>query len=269
MISDITIGQYFPGRTCIHKLDPRMKIVLMIASIVIILTAKNTAAIGVAVAFTLVLVLMTRVPFKMYFKGLKAIWFIIIFTSLFNIFYINKAPFIELGFISISIPGILQSIFIGLRLIAMILISCVLTYTTSPTQLTDAIERLLKPLKLFKVKVHELAMMMTIALRFIPTLLEETEKIMNAQKARGADMESGKFKDRIKAMVPILIPLFVSSIRRAYELAIAMDCRCYHGGEGRTRMKSLHLKFRDYVALLLTVGFGCAIFFANRLPIDF
>lgn len=264
MLKDITIGQYFPLNSPIHKLDPRIKIILTIFCVVLVFSASNIVSVLLALAGVLVVIALTKVPFKLYFKGLKAIWLIIILTSVINLFYVKGDPIFTLGFITITVQGVMQCIFIILRLISMILISSVLTYTTSPTELTDAIERLLKPLSVFKIKIHELAMMMTIALRFIPTLIEETEKIMNAQKARGADMESGNFMHKIKAMIPIFIPLFISAVRRAVDLAMAMECRCYKGGDGRTRMKVLKLKVRDFISLAIVIAMFGAIIYCNK-----
>ena len=205
------------------------------------------------VLVTVAIVLLTKIPVKMYFKGLKAIMFIILFTSVLNMFYGSGEPIWQWGFLKITLNGISNAVFISIRIVALIFISCVLTYTTSPTDLTDALERLMKPLTVFHIKVHEIAMMMTIALRFVPTLLEETDKIMNAQKARGANMDSGGLIKRVKAMMPVLVPLLVSSFNRAYELAVAMECRCYRGGAGRTRMKVLKAETKDAVAVAVSV----------------
>lgn len=258
MLSDITIGQFFPGNSIIHKMDARVKIILLTAIIVLIFVTYNFAALAIAALSVLAVVLITRVPFKLYVKGMKAIIFIVLFTSILNLLYGQGEPIWQLGFLKITLSGINNAIFVTIRIFALILISCVLTYTTSPTDLTDALERIMKPLKVFHIQVHEIAMMMTIALRFIPTLLEETEKIMNAQKARGADMESGGFVKRIKALIPILIPLFISAFRRAYDLAVAMECRCYRGGNGRTRMKVMHAGKIDFTAVLF-----CALLYAG------
>ena len=266
MISDITIGQFMPGRSFIHKLDPRMKIILMTVIIVFIFLAKNLFSMGAMVGLVILTVILSRVPLRMYFKGLKAIWFLVFFTALLNMLYI-RGEHIVFQYRSLTIyeEALWQSGFVAVRLVLIVLISSMLTYTTSPTDLTAAIERLLAPLKLFRVPVHELAMMMTIALRFIPTLLEETEKIMNAQKARGADLESGGIIKRAKALIPILIPLFISSFRRAFELATAMDCRCYTGGKGRTRLNVLKYRFRDVFAFLLMGGICAGILYLNTL----
>lgn len=253
MIKDITLGQFFPGNSVIHKIDPRVKILLIIAYIVFLFVANNFVSLGFMVLVTVAIVLLTKIPVKMYFKGLKAIMFIILFTSVLNMFYGSGEPIWQWGFLKITLNGISNAVFISIRIVALIFISCVLTYTTSPTDLTDALERLMKPLTVFHIKVHEIAMMMTIALRFVPTLLEETDKIMNAQKARGANMDSGGLIKRVKAMTPVLVPLLVSSFNRAYELAVAMECRCYRGGAGRTRMKVLKAETKDAVAVAVSV----------------
>ncbi len=266
MISDITIGQFMPGSSFIHKLDPRMKIILMTAIIVFIFVVKNLLSLGLMSGFVVLSMLISRIPLRMYFKGLRAIWFLVFFTATLNMLYIKgEHAVFQYRSVTIYEEALWQSGFIAIRLVMIVITSSMLTYTTSPTDLTAAIERLLAPLKLFRVPVHELAMMMTIALRFIPTLLEETEKIMNAQKARGADMESGGIVKRAKALIPILIPLFISSFRRAFELATAMDCRCYTGGKGRTRLNVLRYRFRDFFAFLLMGGLCAGIIYLNTL----
>ena len=213
-------------------------------------------------------ILLSGVSIKLYFKSLKAIIFIVLFTSVLNVFYGTGEPVFQWKFITITQAGINTSVFIAVRIVSLVLISSSLTYTTSPTDLTDGIEKLLKPLSVFHIKIHEIAMMMTIALRFIPTLLEETDKIMNAQKARGADFESGNVLARIKALIPILIPLFVSAFRRAYDLAMAMESRCYHGGEGRTRMKVLKYSKYDYTSLCVVILICIGVIICNmKLPI--
>ncbi len=255
MVRDITLGQFLPGHSFIHKMDARAKILLLMAIVVFIFVAGNYVSLLMMTIVSLLIVLMTRIKFRMYLKSMKVILFVIIFTGLINVFYGSGEVLWEWQFIRITWGGIHNAIFVIIRIITLVMVSSVLTFTTSPSDLTDAIERLLKPLKIFHVKVHEIAMMMTIALRFIPVLLEETDKIMNAQKARGADMESGGIIRRVKALMPVLIPLFVSSFRRANDLAMAMECRCYNGGNGRTRMKVLHFSWRDLAAaifLLLT-----------------
>ncbi|MDD6146332.1 MAG: energy-coupling factor transporter transmembrane component T [Oscillospiraceae bacterium] len=252
MISDITIGQYYKGDSVVHRLDARMKIILTVMFIVMIFLCKNFLSLGFMFLFIMMAVFASRVPLKMFLKSLKPIIPIVIFTSIINIFYISGGQvLLQWRFITITEKGIYTAVFMAMRILCLIVSSSILTYTTVPTMLTDAIERLLSPLKIFHIQVHTLAMMMTLALRFIPTLIEEIERITNAQKARGADFESGKFIERIKALMPILIPLFVSAFRRAYELAFAMSCRCYTGGEGRTRMKQMKLSFRDFAALLI------------------
>ncbi len=253
LIQDITLGQFFPGNSFIHRIDPRVKILLIIAYIVFLFITANFVALFFMALVVLGVVLFTKIPIKLYFKGLKSIIFILLFTSVLNLFYGKGEPIWQLGFLKITWDGISNAIFISIRIILLILVSCILTYTTSPTDLTDALERLMKPLKVFHIKVHEIAMMMTIALRFVPTLLEETDKIMKAQKARGADMDNGNIIQRVKAMIPVLIPLFVSAFNRAYELAVAMECRCYRGGNGRTRMKILHITKRDILAIGVSV----------------
>lgn len=253
MISDITLGQYFPRKSLLHSADPRMKICLVIFGIVLLFASSNFGALALAVAYIVVGMILSRIPVKLYLKSLKPILFLVAFTSVLNIFYGMGEPLWQWGVFRITINGIVNAVFVAVRIVALILASSVLTFTTSPTQLTDAIERLLKPLAKLRVPVHEFAMMMTIALRFVPLLLEETDKIMAAQKARGADMESGNITQRIRALVPVLIPLFVSSFRRAFDLATAMESRCYHGGEGRTKMKQLHFSARDWGVLAFSV----------------
>ena len=251
---DITLGQFFPTDSVIHRLDPRVKIVSLMAYIILIFCTFNYYALALTAAAAIFIVLLSRVPIKMYLKSLKVIIVIVIITSILNLFYGQGTPIFQWGIIKVTWAGINNAIFVCLRIVCLLLLSSALTFTTSPTDLTDALERLLKPLTIFHVKVHEIAMMMTIALRFVPTLLEETDKIMAAQKARGADMESGNIVVRIRAMVPVLIPLFISAFRRAYELAVAMECRCYQGGEGRTRMKQLHMTGRDYASIIFTLS---------------
>ena len=249
---DITLGQYFPADSVLHRMDPRVKIVSLIAYIALIFCAFNYVSLAFIAVTVLLIVLLSKVPLKMYLKSLKVIIIIVIITSVLNLFYGTGEPIFQWGIIKVTWGGIHNAIFVCIRIVCLILLSSVLTFTTSPTDLTDALERLMKPLTVFHIKVHEIAMMMTIALRFVPTLLEETDKIMAAQKARGADMESGNLITRVKALVPVLIPLFVSAFRRAYELAVAMECRCYQGGEGRTRMKQLHMQRRDAFSIVFT-----------------
>lgn len=267
MIKDITLGQFFPGTSLIHRMDPRVKLALTFFLIIFIFIADTVAATVLTVAAVLVLIKLTRVPFKLYVRGLKAILLIVLFTSVLNIFYVNTGYVLfQWKFILITMDGVLRSIRIAVRIAIMILLSSVLTYTTSPTDLTTALERLMKPLKAIHVPVHEIAMMMTIALRFVPTLLEETDKITSAQKARGADMESGSVIQRMKAMIPILIPLFVSAFRRAYELAMAMECRCYNGGSHRTTMKQLKIRRLDIWAMVISAVFCVGVILCNLIP---
>lgn len=252
MISDITIGSYYKGDSFVHRLDARMKIILTVMFIVMIFMCKNFLALLFTALFVVLSVAVSKVPFSMFFKSLKPIVPIVLFTALLNIFYATGDDILfSWSFITITSKGVNTAVFMAVRIICLIVSSSLLTYTTVPTMLTDAIEKLLSPLKIFKIQVHTLAMMMTLALRFIPTLIEEIERITNAQKARGADFENGKFMDRIKALVPVLIPLFVSAFRRAYELAFAMSCRCYTGGEGRTRMKQMKIRAGDIIAFLV------------------
>ena len=260
MIKDITIGQYFTGNSFMHKLDARMKILLTFALIVAIFICKSVPSLCLIVLITFLLVFVSKIPLKMVLKSVKPIAIIVVFTGLLNLLYVRGGTTLfDWHFIHITTKGIFTAIFMAVRIICIVVISSLLTYTTTPTMLTDAIERLLSPLKVFKVPVHTLAMMMTIALRFIPTLVEETQKIMNAQKARGADFESGKLTARLKALIPILIPLLVSAVRRAYELAEAMECRCYRGGKGRTKMNVMHMHGRDYGALAFTAVYFTSI----------
>ena len=250
MLSDITLGQYFPGNSLLHRLDPRMKLVLTMLFIVLVFLPQNWWGMAVVVAFMALVVGLSRLPVRLIWRSIKPVLFIVAFTAALNVLYVHEGDTLfRWQFIHITTGGLANAGFIAVRIVCLIVGSSMLTYTTTPTALTDAIERLLSPLKWVGINPHELAMMMTIALRFIPTLMEETDKIMAAQKARGADMESGGLMSRVRALVPILIPLFVSSFRRAYDLAMAMECRCYQGGEGRTRMKQLTTAPRDWVAL--------------------
>ncbi len=265
MLKDITFGQYYENKSLIHKLDPRVKIILMIVFVVFIFVSKNMVSLIFAAASVFAVAFVSRVPLKLYLKNMKAILPVLIFTSVLNVFYGNGGKvLLEFWVLEITTDGIYRSVFMTLRILLLIFISSALTYTTTPNDLTDGIESLLGPLKFIGLKgaVHTLAMMMTIALRFIPTLIEEAEKIMNAQKARGADLESGGLVDRVKALIPILIPLLISSVRRAYELAEAMECRCYNGGEGKTRMKQMTVKTVDFVSVFIVALFcGCIVLF--------
>ena len=250
MLKDITLGQYFPGTTVAHKLDPRTKILLVVLYIVALFCAKGVVGYALMARCLAVCVRISKVGIKQLVRGLKPVLFIIIFTGLLNLFFVTDDTYLfQWGIIRISEAGLRNAIFMVLRIMLLIMGTFLMTYTTSPISLTDGLERLLNGLKKLHVPVHELAMMMSIALRFIPTLIEETDKIMSAQKARGADFESGNLIQKAKALIPILVPLFISAFRRADELATAMECRCYHGGEGRTKLHVLKYQRRDYIAL--------------------
>jgi energy-coupling factor transport system permease protein len=265
MIRDITIGQYFPGNSPLHRMDPRMKIVLTIAYIVLLFVAKSIPAMILGGLFALLCYQISKIPLKMITRSLKPILPIVLFTALLNMFFVEGTTLLQIGFLKVSQEGLHTAVLMAIRILCLIAGSTLLTYTTSPIVLTDGIERLLNPLKKVKMPVHELAMMMTIALRFIPTLLEETDKIMSAQKARGADMESGGLMQRARALIPILIPLFVSSFRRADELALAMECRCYRGGEGRTRLRQLKMTMVDYLGAGVMAAAFAVILLVNRI----
>jgi len=267
-VRDITLGQYFPGNTVIHKIDPRVKIILTIAYIVGVFLAKNLWSFILIAASAIFLVSASRISPKTILKSFKPILFVLIFTTFFNLFWTTgEKPLVSFWVITIYPEGIIFAVMMIVRILAMLVGTTVLlTYTTSPIMLTDALERLLSPLRIIKLPVHEFSMMMTIALRFIPTLIEETDKIMSAQKARGADFESGSLVRRAKALVPILIPLFISAFRRADDLATAMECRCYRGGNGRTRMTKLKLHFRDFAALFVIAAFIAGAVLLNLVP---
>ena len=249
MLKDITLGQYFPGNTPIHRLDPRTKLIWVVIYIVALFSAQWLVSYGLVLALLITVVALSKIQFKVILKSMKPLLFIILLTGLLNLFYTQGTPLVSFWIFTISREGIFSAVFMVLRISMLITGTFMLTYTTSPISLTDGLERLLGPLKRIKVPVHELTMMMCIALRFIPTLIEETDKIINAQKARGADFETGSIFARAKALIPVLVPLFISSFRRADELAVAMECRCYHGGEGRTRLKELSYRPVDYVVL--------------------
>lgn len=269
MIKDITLGQFFPGDSLIHKLDPRVKIIITFVFIAALFLCRNFFSLGLLFLSAIIAILISKISLKVILKGLKMIVVLVVFTGILQIAYNDEGtilwkPFEQYSF-AVTTCGIFSSVFIIIRIVSLILFSSLLTYTTSPTALTDAIERLLSPLKLFKVNVSSLSMMMTIALRFIPTLIEEIDIIMSAQKARGADLETGSLTQRAKALVPVFIPLIVNSFRRAYELAFAMECRCYTGDNKRTRMKEMKLSLRDFlslaVVLLLVVAVIVTSFF--------
>jgi len=272
MISDITLGQFFPGFSPIHKLDPRTKIILATLFIVGVFLANNPISFVLLLGLSVLLVAVSRISFSVIIKGLKPIFVIVIFTTLINIFMTkgDGEPLVSFWIIQIFKEGIIKAVFMALRVIILIVgTSIFLTYTTSPISLTDGIESLLKPLKYIGVPVHLFAMMMTIALRFIPTLIEETEKIMNAQKSRGADFTSGGLIKRAKALIPILVPLFVSAFKRAEELATAMECRCYRGDKNRTKLVKLEFKGRDYGWLISSVLIFTGIILLRILPYNY
>ena len=259
MLRDITIGQHFPGDSLVHKFDPRMKLVLTIVYIILLFAASNPLGLTLSLVFLVAMYGVAKIPFKLITKSLKPILPIILFTAVLNLFFVSGEgePLVHFWVLNIYAEGLRYAILMAVRVMALIAGTSLLTYTTSPIVLTDAIEQLLKPLGRLHFPVHELAMMMSIALRFIPTLIEETDKIMNAQKARGAMLDNGKMTERVKALVPVLIPLFISAFRRADELAMAMECRCYRGGEGRTRLKVLRCDKQDYIDLAV-----CLVCFA-------
>ena len=266
MLRDITIGQHFPGNSLVHRFDPRLKLVLTVAYIVLLFAASNPLGLTLSILFLGVMYKVAKIPVKMIGKSLKPILPIVLFTAVLNLFFVSGEgdPLVHFWFLSIYAEGVRYAVLMAVRVMALIAGTSLLTYTTSPIVLTDAIEQLLKPLGKLHFPVHELAMMMSIALRFIPTLIEETDKIMNAQKARGAQLDIGKMTDRVKALVPVLIPLFISAFRRADELAMAMECRCYRGGDGRTRLKVLRCEKQDYIDLAVCIA--CfAVILASRL----
>ena len=265
MLKDVTLGQYFPGNSIFHKTDPRIKLLLTVAYIVAIFLAKSGAAYALLLLVSILITIMSGIRLSVILKGIKPLIFVVIITAIINVFWYSPPegtePLFSFWKINIYLGGLLTALYMAIRILCLILgTGVVLTYTTSPIALTDAIESLLSPLKLIKLPVHEFSMMMTIALRFIPTLIEETDKIMSAQKARGADFESGSIMRRAKALLPILVPLFISAFRRADELAIAMESRCYHGGDGRTRLKQLKYEKADFEAMLAGAVFLAAVF---------
>ena len=266
MLRDITIGQHFPGNSLVHRFDPRLKLVLTVAYIVLLFAASNPLGLTLSILFLGVMYKVAKIPVKMIGKSLKPILPIVLFTAVLNLFFVSGEgdPLVHFWFLTIYAEGVRYAVLMAVRVMALIAGTSLLTYTTSPIVLTDAIEQLLKPLGKLHFPVHELAMMMSIALRFIPTRIEETDKIMNAQKARGAQLDTGKMTDRVKALVPVLIPLFISAFRRADELAMAMECRCYRGGTGRTRLKVLRCEKQDYIDLAVCIA--CfAVILASRL----
>ncbi len=270
-MKNISLGQYYPANSPLHRLDGRMKVVLAVLYIVCTFLCKNILSFALLLASALILILMSRIPLGTVLGGVKPVLVIIAITSFFNILWTRgEVLLFEWRFIHIYLEGIYKALFIIVRIVVLIIgTSMLMTYTTTPIVLTDSIESLLSPLKRLKVPVHDFAMIITIALRFIPTLIDETDKIMTAQKARGADFTTGSLMQRAKALIPVLIPLFVSAFRRAEELAVAMECRCYHGGEGRTKLHVPHLRPADFVALTLMVLFGASLICLNILGIGY
>lgn len=249
MIRDITIGQYYPAKSAVHRLDPRVKLVCTLLYLISLFLFKSILGYAVCTIFLVTVIKMSKVPFKFITKGLKPIIMLLMITLIFNLFLTKEGTVIASFWIfEITDEGLRTAVYMAVRLVYLIMGSSIMTLTTTPNELTDGIEKLLKPLNKIHVPVHEIAMMMSIALRFIPILLEETDKIMKAQIARGADLESGNVIQKAKSMIPILVPLFVSAFRRANDLAMAMEARCYRGGEGRTKMKPLVYQKRDYIA---------------------
>ena len=252
MLKDITLGQFFPGTSIIHRLDPRTKLIMLIVYIVALFCAASWVSYGVVFLFLAATIAMSKIPLKSIVRGMKPLVVILVFTGVLNLFFTTGGEvLVDFWVFTITTEGLVRAIFMVLRILMLISGTFLLTYTTSPISLTDGLESLLGPLKVIHLPVHELSMMMCIALRFIPTLIEETDKIMSAQKARGADFETGSLLQRVKALVPILVPLFISAFRRADELATAMECRCYQGGEGRTKMKLLRFKSFDFTSFLI------------------
>ena len=270
-MNGISFGQYYPARSLLHRLDPRIKIILTLLYIICSFMCKNIISYALLLFSAIILVIIGRVPIRIILKGLKGVLFILLFTAVLNIFWTTGDSLLwHWKFISIYAEGLYAALFIMIRISVLIIgTGMLLTYTTTPIALTNAIEDLLSPLKKLHVPVHSFAMMMTIALRFIPTLSEECERIMTAQKARGADFSSGGLIQRAKALIPVLIPLFVSAFNRAGDLATAMECRCYNGGEGRTRMNVRHLRFVDFIPLIVIIAFGAGLITLNILGIGY
>lgn len=260
---NIKLGQYYPTNSIIHKLDVRLKLILLLLNIIFIFISFSIYSLFIMTAMVLFVMMISRVPIKQYLGSTKAIIIILIFTAIINIFYGTGDILWSYGFIKITYSGVYNSIFVTLRLLNLIFISSVLTYTTTLTDITDGLERVLSFLKIFKLNIHELAMMMSIAIRFIPTIMEETHKIINAQKSRGADFESGNIIHRVKGIVPIIIPLFISSVKRATDLSIAMESRCYNSCAKRSKMKVLHIKLCDITAIIFMLVVYSGVIFCN------
>ena len=259
MLKDITLGQYFPGNSLLHRFDPRSKILFTVLFIAAIFLCKGLVSYGITLLILLMMIGISKVQPRVFLKGMKPVVFIVVCTAILNLFYTSGTVLWSWGILKITEEGIWKAGFMVLRILMLIACTLLLTYTTSPILLTDGLEKLLRPLKKLKFPVHELSMMMSIALRFIPTLIQETDKIISAQKARGADFDSGNLIQKAKALIPILIPLFISSFRRAEELAIAMECRCYHGDEGRTSLRQLRYAGRDYGLIVFSIALCAGI----------
>jgi len=258
-LKDITLGQYFPGNSLLHRFDPRSKILFTVLFIAAIFLCKGLVSYGITLLILLIMIGISKVQPRVFLKGMKPVVFIVVCTAILNLFYTSGTVLWSWGILKITEEGIWKAGFMVLRILMLIACTLLLTYTTSPILLTDGLEKLLRPLKKLNFPVHELSMMMSIALRFIPTLIQETDKIISAQKARGADFDSGNLIQKAKALIPILIPLFISSFRRAEELAIAMECRCYHGDEGRTSLRQLHYAGRDYGLIVFSIALCAGI----------
>ena len=258
-LKDITLGQYFPGNSLLHRFDPRSKILFTVLFIAAIFLCKGLVSYGITLLILLMMIGISKVQPRVFLKGMKPVVFIVVCTAILNLFYTSGTVLWSWGILKITEEGIWKAGFMVLRILMLIACTLLLTYTTSPILLTDGLEKLLRPLKKLNFPVHELSMMMSIALRFIPTLIQETDKIISAQKARGADFDSGNLIQKAKALIPILIPLFISSLRRAEELAIAMECRCYHGDEGRTSLRQLRYAGRDYGLIVFSIALCAGI----------
>lgn len=268
MIKDVSLGQYFPGKSLIHRLDPRAKLVLTIAYIVVLFMCRGVVPYAIMTAFLFTVILITRINMRLIFKSLRPILILLAFTAILNVFYTRTGTEVfRIGSVAVTTGGIYTALFMIVRIVLLVAGTFVmLTYTTSPIMLTDGLESLLSPLKKIRFPVHELSMMMSIALRFIPTLIEETDKIMSAQKSRGASFETGNIVQRAKALIPVLVPLFINAFKRAEDLALAMECRCYHGGEGRVRMRVLKLSSVDiYSCVISAIVFAAVIVLSNVL----
>lgn len=259
MIRDITIGQYYPSHSVLHRLDPRTKIMGTVFFIISLFVGNSVLTYGVATLFLAIMIKISKVPLKFILKGLKPIIILLLFSVVINMLFTPGEAIVSIGFLHITKEGIQLAVFLAIRLVYLVIGSSLMTFTTTPTALTDGLERLFQFLKVVKVPVHEVAMMMAIALRFIPILTEELDKIMKAQAARGADFNRGTLKEKVHGLIPIMVPLFIAAIRRSNDLAMAMEARCYHGGEGRTRMKPLIYEKRDYISYLIVIAYFIGI----------